>query len=170
MGACSLFADATEGWAPAHSISLRPTKWGEGAPEGRMRGSFSGKHDGRRGDAPPSSCKASAASRSPPHPPLRGTFFPSKAGEKGKWGTGEKGKSGARSLLFPSPHEVGRRCPGGADEGLFLREARWQTRRRFVAVQSTLRQPKSPSSAPPGAPSPRRRPGRRENGGFNSTS
>src|SRR3954454_1759237 len=56
--------------------------------------------------------------------PLRGTFSSSKAGEKGKWGTGEKGKSGARSLLFPSPHAVGRRCPGGADEGLFLRETR----------------------------------------------
>src|SRR3954468_20843208 len=54
------------------------------------------------------------------------------------------------ALIFPSPHEVGRRCPGGADEGLFLRETRWQSRRRFVVVQSTLRQPKSPSSAPPG--------------------
>src|SRR3954470_496765 len=54
------------------------------------------------------------------------------------------------ALIFPSPHEVGRRCPGGADEGLFLKETRWQSRRRFVVVQSTLRQPKSPSSAPPG--------------------
>src|SRR4029079_2872144 len=24
------------------------------------------------------------------------------------------------ALIFPSPHQVGRRCPGGADEGLFL--------------------------------------------------
>src|SRR3954452_10380570 len=54
------------------------------------------------------------------------------------------------ALIFPSPHEVGRRCAGGADEGLFLRETRWQSRRRFVVVQSTLRQQKPPSSATPG--------------------
>src|SRR4051812_34956062 len=30
------------------SFSLRPTKWGEGAPEGRMRGSSSGKRDSSR--------------------------------------------------------------------------------------------------------------------------
>ena len=44
---------------------------------------------------------------------------------------------GGRLPHFPSPHEVGRRCPGGADEGLFLREARWQTRRRCAVVQSS---------------------------------
>src|SRR6185436_15543608 len=46
------------------SFSLRPTQWGEGAPEGRMRGSFLGKHDSSRGDAA-SSCRAGSASRSP---------------------------------------------------------------------------------------------------------
>src|SRR3954452_24755774 len=50
------------------------------------------------------------ASRSPPHPPS-GHLLPVE-------GRGE-GKMGGRRLLFPSPHEVGRRCPGGADEGLF---------------------------------------------------
>src|SRR4051794_32709219 len=50
--------------------------------------------------------------------PLRGTFSPSKAGEKGNAG-GASIERGAALLLFPSPHAVGRRCPGGADEGLF---------------------------------------------------
>src|SRR3954470_9233811 len=68
------------------------------------------------------------------------------------------------ALIFPSPHEVGRRCPGGADEGLFLREARGSTRRRCVVLQSnsSLDGTEVPLIRPPGAPSPRRRPGRRE--------
>src|SRR4051794_24337808 len=42
---------------------------------------------------------SSCPSRSPPHPPLRGTFSPSKAGEKGKGGRGE-GKWGGRAHSF----------------------------------------------------------------------
>src|SRR3954471_10420620 len=96
-----------------------------------------------------SSCKASCGSRSPPHPPLRGTFSPSKAGEKGKKGDAvaatfpfaplslrPKGRRRG-SPHFPSPHEVGRRCPGGADEGLFLRDVRWQTRMLAPACKAS---------------------------------
>src|SRR3954447_13988640 len=62
-----------------------PHEVGRRCPGGADEGLFSGKRDGSRGDAS-SSCKARYASQSPPHPPLRGTFSPSKAGEKGKWG------------------------------------------------------------------------------------
>ena len=71
--------------------------------------------------------QSSCTSRIPPHPPLRGTFSPSKAGEKGKgWAAALAAPPSSlmrqkEGLLphFPSPHEVGRRCPGGADEGDF---------------------------------------------------
>ena len=49
-----------------------------------MRGSFFGKREAsRRRRVVVQSC--CAGTESPPHPPLRGTFSPSKDGEKGKW-------------------------------------------------------------------------------------
>src|SRR3954466_963695 len=51
-----------------------------------MSGSFSGKLDGSRGDAS-SSCKARYASRSPPHPPLRGTFSRRRTGRRENGGS-----------------------------------------------------------------------------------
>src|SRR3954465_12716506 len=75
-------AGEKEKWRAPTPISLRPTQWGEGAPEGRMRGSFSGKHDGRRGNRAPSSRER----RGSPHTSsLRGSFSALKSGEKEKW-------------------------------------------------------------------------------------
>jgi hypothetical protein len=65
------------------------------------------------------------------------------------------------------PTKWGEGAPQAADEGLFLREARWQTRRRSV-VQSKLRQPKSPSSAPPGHLLPGEGRGEGKMGDFNA--
>src|SRR4051794_40535979 len=66
-------------------------KWGWSAPEGRMRGLFSGKCDDRRGRLRRA---RSCTSRSPPHPPS-GHLLPVEGRGEGKMGE-------VRSVVSPS--------------------------------------------------------------------